>query len=48
MEPKMLYPKKMYRLYRKMTVYDNFSIYAIHLCLNKIWLFSLHGFGFGS
>ena len=40
--------KKIYRLYRKITVYDHFSIQSIHFCLDAIQLFSYDGFCFGS
>ena len=31
---------KMYRLYRKVTIYGHFSVQSIHLYLDAIWLFS--------
>ena len=37
----MLYPNKMYSLYRQMTIYDHLFVQTIHFCLNTTQLFIL-------
>ena len=37
----------MYRLYRKMTKKDHFSMYSVHFCLDITRLFNLDDFCFG-